>query len=109
MSDPSVEDVERFNTEQLINFLRTKNLNLNITDYKKIRDERVAGSDFLQLTREILRAEPYKFPDGPARRVATFVNNLNSQSKFYHKIVYLYASRVIQQTSFKAVIFVIFT
>ena len=86
MSDPSVEDVERFNTEQLIDFLQTKNLYLNNTDYKKIRDERVAGSDFLQLTRKILRAEPYRFPDGPANRIIKLVDSLNRQSKFYHKI-----------------------
>ncbi|CAG8579021.1 569_t:CDS:2 [Paraglomus brasilianum] len=78
-TEPSVEDVERFNTKQLIGYLRTKNLNLNNTDYKKIRDERVAGLDFLQLTREILRSEPYRFPDGPARRIETLVNSLNSQ------------------------------
>ena len=81
MSDPSVEDVKRFNTEQLINFLQTT-IYLDNTDYRKIRDERVIGSDFLQFTREILRAEPYRFPDGPARRVATLIDRLNSQSKF---------------------------
>ncbi len=86
-ADPSVEDVERFNTEQLICYLRTKDLNLNNNDYKKIRNERVAGLDFLQLTREILRSEPYRFPDGPSRRVETLVNSLNNQSKFYHKVV----------------------
>ncbi|CAG8710771.1 4688_t:CDS:2, partial [Funneliformis caledonium] len=70
-----IENVERYSTEQLINFLRTKNLNLNKTDYNKIHDQRVAN--FLQLTREILRAEPYRFPDGPAKRVATLVDSLN--------------------------------
>lgn len=47
----------RFDTEQLNNFLQIKNLNLNRTDYKKFRDERVAGSDFPQLTRDIIRDE----------------------------------------------------
>ncbi|CAG8605458.1 16368_t:CDS:2 [Funneliformis mosseae] len=74
----ATKDVERFSTEQLINFLRTKNLYLNNNDYGKIRDERVTGFDFLQLTREILRAEPYRFPDGPARRIALLVNSLKS-------------------------------
>ncbi|CAG8565617.1 16071_t:CDS:2, partial [Funneliformis caledonium] len=46
----------------------------------KIRNERVVSSDFLQLTREILRAEPYRFPDGLARRVAMLVDSLNNQS-----------------------------
>ncbi|CAG8459222.1 7928_t:CDS:2 [Funneliformis caledonium] len=54
----ATKDVERFSTEQLINFLRTKNLYLNNNDYGKIRDERVTSFDFLQLTREILCAEP---------------------------------------------------
>ncbi|CAG8456719.1 1620_t:CDS:2 [Paraglomus occultum] len=75
-TDPSVEDVEGFNTEQLIRYLQTKNLSRNNTDYKKIRNERVAGLDFLQLTREILCSEPYKFPDGPARRVEMLVDSL---------------------------------
>ncbi|GES73559.1 hypothetical protein RCL_jg4040.t2 [Rhizophagus clarus] len=44
MSDPLVEDVKRFNTEQLINFLQAKNFYLNDTDYGKFVMRRFAVS-----------------------------------------------------------------
>jgi hypothetical protein len=99
MSDPPKDVMKRYNTEQLIIYLQSKNLNLSRTDYRKFRDEKVDGSDFLKLTRDILSGEPFKFPFGPARKVAALVDDLNNQSKFYHKR--FYASRVIQQTSFR--------
>ncbi|GBC10865.1 hypothetical protein RclHR1_09970005 [Rhizophagus clarus] len=84
MVDPLVEDVESFNTEQLINFLQAKNtsLGLNITDFKKFHDQRVYGSDFLKLTIEKLRVAPYKFLEGPARRITMLIDNLNSRRLF---------------------------
>jgi len=86
-ANPSVGDVERFDTSQLETFLRGKNLNLIENDFAILHRERVAGLDFFRWTKEKLRGEPYNFPDGPATRLITLVSNLNNQSRFYHKIV----------------------
>jgi hypothetical protein len=80
-TNPSYENIKEYDTEQLVTFLRGKNLNLIEDDFAILRRERVAGFDFLQWTKETLRNEPYNFPDGPARRLVTLVNDLNSQSK----------------------------
>ena len=82
-TNPLFEEI-KIDTEQLVTFLRGKNLNLTEDDFAILHRERVAGFDFLQWTIKKLRNEPYDFPDGPATRLVTLVNDLNSQSKFYH-------------------------
>ncbi|CAG8456354.1 14924_t:CDS:2 [Funneliformis mosseae] len=106
-TDPSVEDMERFNTEQLIDFLRTKNLlSLNDIVYKKIRDERVASLDFLQLTREILRLlsqeqvfscipPPLTLRPNAVKRIST----MNSNSGDFKPVVLLPWERFLEEVN----------
>lgn len=46
--------------------------------------QEVAGLDFFQWTIEKLRSEPYSLLDGLATILVTLINDLNTQSKFYH-------------------------
>ncbi|CAG8576456.1 10719_t:CDS:1 [Funneliformis caledonium] len=96
----TVEDVERFDTDELIHFLQTKNFGLKKKEYKIFRRERVNGRQFLHLTREKLLADPYKFPGGPTEDLANLIIELNKQSRFNHK-------NSLILLSFKAFIFVV--
>jgi hypothetical protein len=81
-------------------------LTLSDSEIQTFRKENINGHAFLTLTADLLK---HCVSIGKSAVLADLINNLNKQSKFYHKIVYrLYASRIIQQTSFKAVIFVVF-
>ena len=93
-TNPSVDDVEGYNTDQLIDYLRgTKNLNLTDVEFKVFRAQRVDGCAFVNLTESWL--DKWEILGGPTIKLMRLINKLNSQSKFYHKIVYrLYASRV---------------
>ncbi|RHZ47851.1 hypothetical protein Glove_566g45 [Diversispora epigaea] len=67
--------IKDYNTEQLIDYLGRNNLKLIEADFKILRDERVAGSDFLELTKDDFH--DYGFKRGPASRLAKFVEKLN--------------------------------
>lgn len=96
-TDPSI-DVEEYDTETLITYLQNQRiLNLSEQHINVLCENEVAGYDFLRSKQVDL--ERYGLKPGPAKRIADFINQLNSQSKFY-KIVYLYS------TSFKAVVFI---
>jgi len=82
----SFEVVKGYDVEQLVTFLREKNLGLKKKEYKIFRRERVNGRQFLLLTREKLLADPYKFPGGPTEDLAELIDKLNKQSRF-NKIV----------------------
>jgi hypothetical protein len=76
------EEIEGLNTEGLITFLKgQQNLHLNETHYNGLRHKEVAGSDFLNYTKE--EFEGFGLAPGPARRIEQLSNELNSQSKFY--------------------------
>ena len=87
-SNPSVEDVEKFNTNRLIiylqSYLQEKNLTLNDSEIQKFHEGEINGYVFLNLTDFLTKCE---FSLGKRVVFATLINNLNSQSKFYHKIV----------------------
>jgi hypothetical protein len=97
-TDPLI-DIEEYNTETLITYLQNQQiLNLNKQHINVLRENEVAGYDFLRLKQEDL--ERYGLKSGPAKRISDFANQLNSQSKFY-KIIYLYS------IFFKAIVFII--
>ncbi|CAG8712086.1 10428_t:CDS:2 [Funneliformis caledonium] len=78
----SFEVVKGYDVEQLVTFLREKNLGLKKKEYKIFRRERVNGRQFLLLTREKLLADPYKFPGGPTEDLAELIDELNKQIIF---------------------------
>ena len=85
---PSVEEVESYNTDALIAYLQNQRiLNLNEQHINALRENEVAGYDFLSCKQDDL--ERYGLKPGPAKRISDFAIQLKSQSKFY-KIVYLY-------------------
>ena len=74
---------------------------LTKTEIEKFEVNGVNGVALLEYTVVTLMEDGLR--RGPAVNIAKFVTLLNNQSKFYYKIVYrLYASRVIQQASFRA-------
>jgi hypothetical protein len=82
---PSVEDVQKYTTDEVIRFLRNKNQNFNDDDFNILRRERVSGRAFLCMTKEDpLVNHPYNFSGGPAYEIVDIVKSLNKQSKFYH-------------------------
>ena len=82
---PSVEDVQRYTTEQVISFLRNENSNFNDDDFNILRRQRVSGSAFLRLNEQKLLNPPFNLHGGLASDIAELVKKLNHQSKFHHK------------------------
>ncbi|GBC12088.2 uncharacterized protein OCT59_025007 [Rhizophagus irregularis] len=74
----STEQVKGFDTEELINFLKGRNLHLNETHYNSLRHKEIAGSDFLNYTREELKGLGLAI--GPTKRIEQLINELNTQS-----------------------------
>ncbi|GBB96446.1 hypothetical protein RclHR1_27590005 [Rhizophagus clarus] len=53
-TEPSVEEVEGYNTDALITFLNGKNFGLNENKIQIIRDQGIDGASFLMLNEESL-------------------------------------------------------
>ena len=85
-TNPSFEEIEVYDTEQIVTFLR-KNLNLTEDNFAILREQEVSGRAFLRLTEQKLLNPPYSLLGGPASEIAELVKQLNNQSRFYHKIV----------------------
>ena len=83
----SVEEVEALSPTNLITYLNSKKdvLFLDNDDINTLASQELAGSNFLKLTKEDLIKPPYNFLEGSAGRIANFVSQLNSQSKFIIK------------------------
>ncbi|CAB4412165.1 unnamed protein product [Rhizophagus irregularis] len=72
-------DIEEYNTETLITYLQNQQiLNLSKQHINVLRENEVAGYDFLRLKQEDL--ERYGLKSGPAKRILDFANQLNSQN-----------------------------
>jgi hypothetical protein len=84
-TEPSVEEVEGYNTDALITFLNGKNFGLNENEIKIIRDQGIDGISFLMLNKEMFKECNIRME--PRAKLVNLINNLNNQSKFYHKIV----------------------
>jgi hypothetical protein len=95
--NPSFEDVEGYDTERLINYLRrTKFINLGEEDYNILREQSVNGHAFVYTTRDEFREPPYNFGHGKVKNLCVLIDRLNSESKFYHNIVYVCTPRTRQ-------------
>ena len=62
--------VKDFNTEELIEYLKKKDLKLEEPHFKILCKEEIAGSDFLNTTKEEFQS--YGMKAGPAKRLAEF-------------------------------------
>ncbi|RHZ62043.1 hypothetical protein Glove_344g93 [Diversispora epigaea] len=72
------EVVRKYNTEQLIAFLRGKeDLQLNDTHFEILRNEEITGRDFLIITEQ--RLEHYGMKGGPATRLADFAKEIKGE------------------------------
>ncbi|CAG8635563.1 2075_t:CDS:2, partial [Ambispora gerdemannii] len=82
---PSVEEVNQWSPRQVIDFLESynkeKKLFLEDGDIKAIKDNRVRGFSFLELSKEDLLAPPYNLPDGLARTIAGLIRNIKGEEQ----------------------------
>ena len=76
--------VKNFNTEKLINYLGRKNLKLDKDDIKILRKEKIAGSDFLKLTKEDFRSIGFEL--GPTTRLTEFIESLGQKLRNYSSL-----------------------
>ena len=76
--------VKDFNTEELIKYLGRKDLKLDEDDIKIFRKEKVAGRDFLKLTKEKL--ERYGMKGGSATRLVDFIEGLSQKLQNYSSL-----------------------
>ena len=86
---PSAGDVEGYNTDQLITYLQSYfqkyGVTLSNSDIQKFREGDINGRTFFTLTADLLMQ--FGFSMGKSAILVGLINNLNNQSKFYHKIV----------------------
>ncbi|RGB39000.1 hypothetical protein C1646_665020 [Rhizophagus diaphanus] len=73
--------VKDFNTEELIEYLKKKDLKLNETHFKILRKEEIAGSDFLNTTKEEFQS--YGMKAGLAKRLVEFIESLSQKLRNY--------------------------
>src|SRR5204863_4763800 len=71
--------VENWDTETLINFLKEQNLKLDNDDLGILRNEKITGLSFLDMTEEKLRS--YGFKGGPATLLAKEAKTLKEKPK----------------------------
>ncbi|RIA87632.1 hypothetical protein C1645_739974 [Glomus cerebriforme] len=73
--------VKDFNTEKFIDYLGRKNLKLDKDDIKILHKEKIASSDFLELTEE--KFHSIGFALGPVTRLTKFIKSLNQKLQNY--------------------------
>ncbi|KAF0356340.1 DUF1703-domain-containing protein [Gigaspora margarita] len=81
---PSVEEINNdWGPGEVIAFLEThkKKLFLRDVDIKPIKDNWVAGLDFLLLTRDKLLVQPYNLLDGPATRIVELTKKIKGEEE----------------------------
>ncbi|RGB25039.1 hypothetical protein C1646_772277 [Rhizophagus diaphanus] len=76
--------VKDFNTEELIDYLRRKNLKLDKDDIKILCKEKISGLAFLKLTKEDFRS--IGFTLGPATVLAKFIEGLSQKLRNYSSL-----------------------
>src|SRR2546427_6462712 len=82
ISSRTMSDVVKdFNTEELIEYLKKKDLKLNETHFKILRKEEIAGSDFLNTTKEEFQS--YGMKAGPTKRLVEFIESLSQKLRNY--------------------------
>ncbi|CAG8833244.1 44157_t:CDS:2, partial [Gigaspora margarita] len=81
----SVEVVRKYNTEQLIQFLREKeDLQFNDTHFEILRNEKITGSAFLTTTKQKLKS--YGMKGGPASVLADFAQKIKQTVTFSRQV-----------------------
>ena len=92
-------------TERLIAYLRKKISNLDENDFTILRNQSVDGQAFVNMTQNEFSESPFNFVYGKAKNLGVLINSLNSQSKFYHKIVRLacYSTGVFLVSYFRSI------
>ena len=73
--------VKDFDTEELIEYLRKKNLKLKESHFKIFRKEEITGSAFLDMIKEEFR--DIGFALGPAKILAKFIEDLGQKLRSY--------------------------
>jgi hypothetical protein len=83
----SVETVVGWNAVTVGKFLNSMKdiFSLNDTEIRKFEDNGISGITLLGYTEEKLMQNGLR--RGPAINIAKYIAQINSQSKFYHKIV----------------------
>ena len=76
--------VKNFNTEELIDYLRRKNLKLDKDDIKILRKEKISGLAFLKLTKEEFR--DIGFALGPGTVFVEFIKGLSQKLRNYSSL-----------------------
>ena len=69
--------VKDFNTEELIEYLKKKNLKLEESHFKILRKEEISGLAFLDTTKEDFWS--YGLKAGPATTLAKFIEGLSQK------------------------------
>jgi hypothetical protein len=74
------EEIKKYKTEDLINFLKEQeDLQLNDVHFKILREQEITGYNFLELTKEDFLS--YGLKGGPATTLAKFVKECKEQKK----------------------------
>ncbi|CAB4373214.1 unnamed protein product [Rhizophagus irregularis] len=76
--------VKDFNTEELIEYLKKKNLKLEESHFKILRKEEISGLAFLDTTKEDFRS--YGLKAGPATTLAKFIEGLSQKLRNYSSL-----------------------
>ena len=76
--------IKDFNIEELIEYLKKKNLKLEESHFKILRKEEIAGSDFLNTTKEEFQS--YGMKAGLAKRLAEFIESLGQKLRNYSSL-----------------------
>ena len=76
--------VKDFNTEELIEYLKKKNLKLEESHFEILRKEEISGLAFLDTTKEEFRS--YGLKAGPATTLAKFIEGLNQKLRNYSSL-----------------------
>ena len=76
---PTINKIERWDTEELIKFLSGQNLRLIENHFEVLRKQFIDGSVFLELSQEDL--ERWEIPGGVAKRIMGLVNKIKVEAQ----------------------------
>ena len=76
--------VKDFDTEELIEYLKKKNLKLEESHFKILHKEEISGLAFLDTTKEDFRS--YGLKAGPATKLAKFIEGLSQKLRNYSSL-----------------------
>ncbi|RHZ45446.1 hypothetical protein Glove_674g7 [Diversispora epigaea] len=79
-----IHAIKKYNTCELIEYLRKKDLKLNDDNFTIIRKEKIAGLDFLELTKEEFRSVGFAL--GPATRLVKFITEVKKSKVPPHEL-----------------------